>query len=285
MGINLPIAILFVLGEYIMKISFNRYINNPEIIKGMATNHQRKLIRQDYERRFDAVLVREAGTVAYYLFKDTKVENRYYAHLMIPSETTNKLYYDVVIELTLENPEQLVSDMSNYTVRFFANDPAFVFTWAYSFNKKDLIINWLKPKLNKRCLTDKPVIRNPSIQTGYVKSIYFAYYYMKLHQLFNALSWSKALPLNKSIFLKTVMNSDDKLVDNQRFSQIQKRLKQQQQEAKLKAPNTRDMSRYTSERMKTTPTAAYAAKASILKPKTLSSKLVKRSRIIKPRKH
>lgn len=264
-----------------MKISFNRYINNPEIVKGMATNSQRKLIRQDYERRFDAVLVREAGTVAYYLFKDTKVENRYYAHLMIPSEKTAKLYYDVVIELTLENPEQLVSDMSNYTVRFFANDPAFVFTWAYSFNKKDLIIDWLKTKLNKKCLSDKPVIRNPTMQTGYVKSIYFAYYYMKLNHLFSQSAWAKAQPLNKSKFLKTVMNSDDKLVDNQRFRDIQKKLKQQEEEAKHKLPDTRDMSRYTSERMKVAPTAAYAAKASVLKPKTLSSKLVKRVKTAK----
>ena len=117
-----------------MKISFNRFINNPEIVKGTATNSQRRLIRQDYEKRFDAILVREAGTVAYFLFKDTKVENRYYAHLMIPSEKTDKLYYDVVLELTLENPEQLVSDMSNYTTRFYANDSAFVFSWSYAFN-------------------------------------------------------------------------------------------------------------------------------------------------------
>lgn len=267
-----------------MKISFNRYINNPEIIKGAATNSQRRLIRQDYEKRFDAILVREAGTVAYYLFKDTKVENRYYAHLMIPSEKTNNLYYDVVIELTLENPEQLVSDMSNYTVRFYANDPAFIFTWAYSFNKKDLIIDWLKPKLNKKCLTDKPVIRNPNMQTGYVKSIYFAYYYMKLNRLFNIAKWEKAQPLNKSKFLKSIMNSDDKLIDNQRLRDIQKRLKQQEQEAKLHPPETRDMSRYTSNRMKVAPTAAYAAKASILKPKTVTSKLVKISKVIKPRK-
>ena len=100
-----------------MVISFNRYINNPEIIKGLSTNSQRKLIRQDYERRFDAILTKEAGKIAYYLFKDTKVENRYYAHLMIPSEKTDKLYYDVVVELTLVNPEQLVADMGNYNAR------------------------------------------------------------------------------------------------------------------------------------------------------------------------
>lgn len=162
--------------------------------------------------------------------------------------------------MTLENPEQLVSDMSNYTTRFYANDPAFVFTWAYTFNRKDLIIDWLKPKLNKKCLTDKPVIRNPNMQTGYVKSIYFAYYYMKLNRLFNTAKWEKAQPLNKSKFLKSIMNSDDKLIDNQRLRDIQKRLKQQEQEAKLHPPETRDMSRYTSNRMKVAPTAAYAAK-------------------------
>lgn len=266
-----------------MKISFNRYIENPESVKGTATNSQRKIIRQDYERRFDAVLVREAGTVAYYLFKDTKVANRYYAHLMVPSEKTAKLYYDVVIELTLENPEQLVSNMANYTVRFFANDPAFVYTWAYSFNQQELIIDWLKPKLNKKCLSDKPIIRNPNEQTGYVKSIYFAYYYMKLNKLFSESAWKNAMPLNKSKFLKSVMSSDDKIIDNQRLREIQKRLKQQEREAKV--PDTRDMSRYTSNRMKVAPTAAYAAKASVIAPKTItSSRLVKRTKVVKPRK-
>lgn len=261
-----------------MVISFNRYINNPEIIKGLSTNSQRKLIRQDYEKRFDAILTKEAGKIAYYLFKDTKVENRYYAHLMIPSEKTDKLYYDVVVELTLVNPEQLVADMGNYNVRFFANDPAFVFTWAYSFNQKNLIIDWLKPKLNRRCLSDKPVVRNPMMQTGYVKSIYFAYYYMKLNHLFSTSAWEKALPLNKANFLKTIMHSDNKQIDGQRLREIQKQLKKQAQD-KLKNPATsRNMSKYATNRMKVAPTATYAT---TVKPRTTKSHLVKRAKIMR----
>lgn len=239
-----------------METTFQKYIENPGIIKGVSTNSQIKAILNDYKNRFDAVLVREAGQLAYFLFKDIKHKNLWYIHLLVPSETTKNLYYDVVIEFNIEI-DKFRNDLFKEKVRFFSNDPAFMFTWAYAFNENKLVIDWLKPKLAKQSLTKKPVIRNPNIQTGYVKSIYFAYYFMKLRQLNLENKWQNALPLNKQNFLKTIMHAGDKLDSIKRIKEVNKQKELQEKELK-NPPDITDRSRYTSSRMKLAPTVSYA---------------------------
>lgn len=239
-----------------MKTSFENYITNPGVIKGASINSQIKAILNDYKNRFDSVLVREGGEIAYFLYKDTK-NPIWYIHLMIPSETTKNLYYDVVIGF--DRSQEKNGNLAKDNCRFFSNDPAFMFTWAYAFNKADLLIDWLKPKLSKTALTKKPIIRNPRIETGYVKSLYFAYYYMKLRHLFisNSVPWNNALKLNKAEFLKHIMHSGAKLDDAKRIKEInaQKALEEKQFK---NPPDTTDRTKYTSKRMKLAKTAEYA---------------------------
>ena len=69
-------------------------------------------------------------------------------------------------------------NLFKYNARFYANDPAFVYTYAYVFNKNDLFIEELKSKMSKKALNEKPDEKNPYMQVGYIKSIYFAYLMM-----------------------------------------------------------------------------------------------------------
>lgn len=254
-----------------METTLENYIKNPGIIKGMATNSQIKLILKDYQNRFDTTLVREAGQFAYFLYKDQKKKDVWYIHMLVPSEATEQLYYDVVLEFTI-NTEKLRNDLFKEKVRFFSNDPAFMFTWAYAFNEKGLLIDWLKPKLSKKSLTQKPVIRNPNIQTGYVKTFYFAYFYMKLRLLNQENKWLNAIPLNKQKFLKNVMHSGEKLDSISRIKEVNKKKKEQEQQFK-NPPDTTDRSRYTSSRMKLANTVSYAkpaSRASLVKKATIA---------------
>jgi hypothetical protein len=232
----------------IIKTTYANYIDNPGIIKGVSTNTQMKLIKADYKKRFDALIVREAGEMAYYLYKDTKESNRYYAHIMVPSESTKGIYYDVVIEFSTDKPEVMMSNLNSYNVKFFSNDPAFIFTYAYTFKHSGLTIDWLEKKMNKKALTDKPVIRNPRMQTGYIKSLYFAYYFMKLRRLFFAEeSWKLAKPLNKANVLKMIVDSETKLGDIKRVKEIQKKIKEQERQDKA---IVKDLTGYSSDNVK-----------------------------------
>jgi len=219
-----------------MDITFAQYIDKPSIIKGSATNSMISLVKEDYRRRFDAVFIRESSLLVTNLYKE-KGKSIYYVYIKMPSEKTPNLYYDVIIEFRASAPQKILGmGIDKYHVRFFSNDPAFLFTYAYAFNKADLIIKWMKPRLSKKALTEKPIIRNPSAATGYVKSLYFAYYYMQIKKLFNldSLAWKSAKDLDKSRILNQVPDFDVKLDDTRRLKQIQlDKTKQAREEKKL----------------------------------------------------
>jgi hypothetical protein len=216
-----------------LRTSFARYIDNPGIIKGSSTNSMIKLVKADYRRRFDALYVREGGLIVYKLFKDKN--NTYYIYIKMPSETAKNLYYDVVIELSASTLKALVADLNRYDVKFFSNDPAFVFTYAYSFKKAGLLIDWLEKKLSKQAITQKPIIRNPKHETGYVKSLYFAYFLMETKKLFNLDNWKEAKELNKRDLLNEISDFLTKTEDGVKLRKLQKekeKLKKQLEEDK-----------------------------------------------------
>ena len=62
--------------------------------------------------------------------------------------------------------------------KFFSNSPSFIFTYAYVFNQKSILVDKFKQKLPNQCLTQPPVIRNPIESLGYEKSIYIAGKYL-----------------------------------------------------------------------------------------------------------
>ena len=76
-------------------MSFDKYIDNPSGGASVVTN--RKMYKDMYKAKFDAVLVREQGTIKYYVYHDTDNTDSYYIHMKIPSEVIDNFYYDVVI--------------------------------------------------------------------------------------------------------------------------------------------------------------------------------------------
>jgi hypothetical protein len=142
----------------------------------------------------------------------------------MPSETTPKLYYDVMIEFTGEdNLDYTMPKLDNYKVRFFSNDPNFTFTFAYVYNKQGLIIQDLKKKLSAQSITDKPKVTNPNKVVGWVKVFYFAYLYMVDHGLFNKLNWLNAYTLQSQLTtcISKVMDAQKKLVQVQSLKELQ----------------------------------------------------------------
>ena len=215
-----------------MDVSYAQYIDKPGIIKGSATNSMIRLVKEDYKRRFDTLYMRESAMVVHKLYKEEKTKS-YYVYVKMPSEKTVGFFYDVVIEFRPTAAQKLVfsDDLSKYNVKFFTNDPAFLFTYAYAFNKSNLIIDWLKPKLSRQALTERPVIRNPRSDTGYVKSLYFTYFFLQIRKLFslNTSTWKTAIEINRRDILNEIPSFDVKMDNGRRMRKYQQDLKKQKE--------------------------------------------------------
>ena len=199
-----------------MKITLEQYIQNPMGKKSMVMSASaREAIKNDYTKKYDAILLRERGNIDYYLYEDKK-NNRYYAHFKIPSEVVPKFYYDVVFEFYADENVKNTEDLMSYNIRFFSNDPAFAYTYAHAMIAEDLFVDFLKPKMSTKAVKKDAVEKNPRGEIGYVKSLYFAYLTFK-HKGLNRRNvfTANAKKFSKLHILGEVEHADKKISSRQ----------------------------------------------------------------------
>ena len=165
-------------------MSFDKYIDNPSGAATVLTNRQ--MYKAMYKEKFEKVLIREQGVIKFVVYRSNDAYDSYYIYMKIPSEVIDKFYYDVVVRLfTNDNVKKTNGSLRPYAVQFYANDPAYVYTFAHSFAKNKLFIEDLKPKMSRKALTTVAKVKNPKDDVWYVKSLYFAYLTMEKYGLFN----------------------------------------------------------------------------------------------------
>lgn len=200
-----------------MQITLNQYILNPMGKSNAVLNATaREAIRSSYMKKFDSIMLREHGNISYTLYKDEK-RNRFYAYIKIPSEVVPKFYYDTIIEFyTDANVKGAGKNLLDYNVRFFSNDPAFVYTYAHVFNQNDLFISELRSKMSKKAIRDSAQEKNPNVNVGYVKSIYFAYLFIKNKGLNNVDKFNgEANKIDFKYLLSQIEDADSKILKRQ----------------------------------------------------------------------
>ena len=192
-----------------MEMTLDQYINNPLGVKNSVFSH-REMYRSLYIDKLDKLYLRENGIIGFTVYKDKK---GYFIHFKIPSESAEGIYYDTVLQFfTNDTKIELESDVHNYKVKFYSNDPSFVYTFAYAFLQKGLFIDDLKSRVSKYTRKTPATVRNPEDQVGYVKSFYFAYLIMLNKNLFLKVRLdSMAIDYSKSKLLSEVMDADDKI--------------------------------------------------------------------------
>ena len=156
-----------------LKISLRQMIDNPTG-KGSGSVAARYRIRQSMSAMYIRTLqkYRKQFYAVPYLYDDGRI----LYHVKVPSEAynINKISYDVLIEF--EDKPGMRLAIRN--AKFFSNSPSFIFTYAYVFNQKDILIDKFKNKLPNQCLVQPPVVRNPVESLGFEKSIYIAGRYL-----------------------------------------------------------------------------------------------------------
>ena len=208
------------------KMTFEKYIHNPTGSRSRLVG-EADVARSVYGNKYNNMILRCAGNINYVLWV-ARDKSRYIIYLQMPSETVEKLYYDVVVEFTTDDDvEKRTSSLKGYHVRFFSNDPSFTFTYAHAYNKRGLLIPDLKSKVSPKALKQEPKVTNPNMLAGYVKSLYFAYIYMNNKGLMNKLNWIGAHPISdfKPWASKYIMNSDKKYLYAQNFRKVAKQKK------------------------------------------------------------
>lgn len=165
-----------------MKImTMDQFLKNPSGSYS-ASFARRDLIIANLEDRFAKLLKNRKNDFKMVVFQGTK-KNDFIFYFKIPSEEL-PITYDVVIQFIPVDMNCISSNNINkYALKVFSNSLNFTFTYAYWYNQSDIIINQLKNKLSKKCLTEKPVIKNQEGIFGFEKSVYFALLYIKYNNL------------------------------------------------------------------------------------------------------
>ncbi len=196
-------------------MTFDEYITNPmgknNAVLSLAV---RETMRKMYTTKFNNVLLRENGKIDYFMYKGSGAT--YYIHIKIPSEVVRNFYYDVVIKFIGDNKQVgSFTKLDQYQVQFYSNDPAFVFNFAYVFKKNNLFIKELSPKMARKALTTAAKEKNPDNQVGYVKSLYFAYLFMKQKGLFTKSIYDSAPGFDLRHLLRSIEDADSKIEKRQ----------------------------------------------------------------------
>jgi len=247
-----------------MDMTFENYIKNP-MGTGSAVLANSEMYKNFYSNKWDKIIVRENGTIQYKLYK---AKDAYYAHIKIPSENIDKFFYDVVIEFKDPGNKSIGADrnLKRYNVRFFSNDPAFVFTYAHAFIKNGLFIKELSDKMSKEAIKKKAVVRNPGDQPGYVKTLYFAYLFMNNRNLFDKVKYTEKY--NEKIIKSDIMEADTKIAQRQAATTI---VKVQKKEKVNKMIDVSHEKRNTSKKIKNVMTTKQIAAGHIVSGNNIKS--------------
>lgn len=261
-----------------MKMTYDQYINNPMGRKNMVYSN-RFVYRDLYTNKLNVLMVREMGKVKYTLYRD---KTDYYIYMKVPSEVIKNFYYDVVIQFYTDDKSLGNSrTLKDYYIKFYSNDPAFVFTFAHAMIENDLFIKDLVPRMSKHAVKKVAKERNAKNEIGYVKSIYFAYLLSKRYGLFNKVSYeSQSEKYDKKKLLELIEHADSK-VEKRQIAEAELRKKKA---LERKKSHSRTPIKNTSEsepmnvKFSTKPSMVRTVKTS---SRIGKSKSVRRSKIIK----
>jgi hypothetical protein len=159
-----------------VEMSIRQYVDNPAG-KGSAYLAKRSTIKQGMNVTFVKLLqrYRQQFFAVPYIYPNGDI----LFHVKVPSEEydINKITYDVLFMVYAEEKTQRYSQRR---MKVFSNSPGFLYTYAYVYYHRDMIISDpdFVSKLPQIALSQPPVVRNPIESLGYEKSTYVGARYL-----------------------------------------------------------------------------------------------------------
>ena len=223
-----------------------------------------KGIIEGYRERYDALIKRPEAKFQVQTYK-VSPNHQIMVHVKVPSETVNKLHYDVLLALS---PEKGTMDLLDCDVKIFSNCPSFVYSVAYIFahwdpdakpgtntKGKGMMIDTLKgklprdrmlipgteKKLGKQPVHDPPVVRNPLGLPLFDKSIYYAIFYLQ-----DNVPYDQIIRTYNNVSMARVVASVE---DFERLMSYRRKLEQDQKRQKALQQKSTDKDSRTIERV------------------------------------
>ena len=131
------------------------------------------------------------------------------------------------------------NDLKEYLVRFYSNDPSFVYTFTHAFVKNDLFFKDFENKMSKKAIKERGKEKNPADQVGYVKSIYFAYLIMSKRGYFSKTKYVDKY--SKSSLDREIEHADKKIKDRQEAAEKKSKDRRKEREASKKVSSPSNM--------------------------------------------
>lgn len=149
----------------------------------------------------------------------TKIEDSYYFHVKIPSETQKdgNVYYDVVIRFFTDKPTvKASSNLNDYYIQFFSNSPGFIYNYAVLYKNNGFLIESMYTKMDPRYFDKLPVKTNSNLELSYDKSIYFACRFLneKKFKVLNKFGASIGKKLQPDRFFKEIKDFQSIKIEN-----------------------------------------------------------------------
>lgn len=242
-----------------------------------------KSIREEYRTRYDKLSSEKAFTHVVY---KTSPGGRVIVHVKVPSETLEKFYYDVLLEV---EGTPGARSLENCNVRFFSNCPSFVYTYAYIFyhlnadgtvskdNKSGgaiisllrrkipqdrLLMPGTEEKIGDAVLDNEPDTRNPHRLIMLDKSLYYAVFYLMDN-----------VPLNDILNTRNNRTEAQIMVSVSDFDTLMaKRKQEERREKQKKALRQRTEQQVAKKEMKSKSSGSSVHKIAGIRPLTKVSK-------------
>ena len=159
-----------------------------------------------------------------------KVVKSYVLVVTVPSETIDNVFYDVAIEF---KDAEGMSNLADRVIAVYSNSPAFVYTYAYVFNQRKMLIDYLKDHLGSDPLNKPPEKRNPDETINYEKSIVYAIMHIKNNGYLSKDNFASSLKISSESAIKSEIRTFDQAQENYtREKANQKYLKENEKAAK-----------------------------------------------------
>jgi hypothetical protein len=151
-------------------LTLDKYITNPTENKGNLFLNL-AMVKQGLGASYEKLKTNPLFKLNVFNYKEGLL-----IHVAVPSEKYD-LWYDVLLQLIdYKEEDKPVDDKSLKNIKFltYSNCPSFVFTYAYVFNKRNLLIADTISKYEKEIFNRPPYQRNYYNIVNIEKSLYFA---------------------------------------------------------------------------------------------------------------
>ena len=189
--------------------------------------------RREYDKRWEYVS-KVFKTFDIHYFKEN--DYSYYIYIEVPSERRGNTYDIVIHFFTQFDAIASQSNLQNYNIKFFSNNPVFGFWFAYANASKGLIIDFLLDKIPRDMLENPAKKYNPKSHVGFDHSFYHAAKYLldaprRLNKTFFE---SKLLPFEKSRIHKLCRPLDQTMEEYRELKNKENNKKRFNEEKSLK---------------------------------------------------